>query len=115
MKSYEFFTNIHVEHWIKSYFKKKGLTKTGLKIVLWLNQGLNYTQIADNLEINMGTLKQHMTRIYKALNVSRRYEIFLSIDFIELHHYLKNNNIFTDSISLPTGQVNSLSENHSES
>lgn len=56
----------------EAFFKEKGLTKSELKIMQMVTQGLTNAVIAEKLFISKATLKTHLNNIYKKLPASMR-------------------------------------------
>lgn len=51
-----------------------GLSKRENEILQWLSKGLLYKEIADQLGISIGTVRQHIHNIYEKLHVQNRTE-----------------------------------------
>lgn len=51
-----------------------GLTEREQQILALLAEGLLYKEISDNLGIAVGTIKQHIHRMYEKLHVQNRTE-----------------------------------------
>ena len=51
-----------------------GLSKRENEILLLLSKGLLYKEIADQLGISVGTVRQHIHKIYEKLHVQNRTE-----------------------------------------
>ena len=54
------------------------LTPRELEVVAQLAQGYSYAQISTQLEISENTLKTHIKRIYRKLNVHNRTQAILA-------------------------------------
>lgn len=54
------------------------LTPRELEVLAQLAKGNSYTKIADQLEISENTLKTHIKRIYRKLNVHNRTQAILA-------------------------------------
>ncbi len=50
------------------------LTPQQLKVLRGLMRGLSNKEIALELDLSLPTIKSHVSGIYRALNVSKRYE-----------------------------------------
>lgn len=64
------------------FFQTYELTRTEQQIVKLLAKRFSTTEIADELVIQIGTVKNHLVTIFKKLHVQNRYE---AIAFIEAH------------------------------
>lgn len=56
----------------ETFFREKGLTKSEIKIMQMVMQGMTNTAIAGQLFISKATLKTHLNNIYKKLPASMR-------------------------------------------
>jgi DNA-binding CsgD family transcriptional regulator len=56
----------------EAFFREKGLTKSELKIMQMVMQGMTNAAIAEQLFISKATLKTHLNNIYKKLPASMR-------------------------------------------
>lgn len=56
----------------EAFFKQKGLTKSELRIMQMVMQGMTNAAIAEKLFISKATLKTHLNNIYKKLPASMR-------------------------------------------
>lgn len=56
----------------EAFFKQKGLTKSELRIMQMVMQGMTNAAIAEKLFISKATLKTHLNNIYKKLPSSMR-------------------------------------------
>lgn len=56
----------------EAFFKEKGLTKSELRIMQMVMQGMTNAAIAEQLFISKATLKTHLNNIYKKLPASMR-------------------------------------------
>ncbi len=56
----------------EAFFKEKGLTKSELRIMQMVMQGMTNAAIAEKLYISKATLKTHLNNIYKKLPASMR-------------------------------------------
>lgn len=65
-----------------AFFSTYGLTRTEQHIVALLGKRFSYAEIADELTIQIGTVRNHLVIIFEKLNVHTRKE---AIDLIESH------------------------------
>jgi DNA-binding NarL/FixJ family response regulator len=68
--------------------QRENLTNRELEILELLSQGSAYKQIAARLNLSMGTIQTHISRIYKKLHVNSRTQAvmkFLDVEPEELH------------------------------
>lgn len=54
------------------YYRKQNLTKSELKVVLLILEGLSNSQIAEKLFISKATVKTHINNIYKKIPFDMR-------------------------------------------
>ena len=59
---------------VHSSVKQKRISKRENEILQWLSKGLLYKEISDQLSISVGTVRQHIHKIYEKLHVQNRTE-----------------------------------------
>ncbi len=57
-----------------------GLTSREIEILNHLSKGLQYDEIADNLNISNGTVRKHIENIYKKLQVNNKVEAIKKVN-----------------------------------
>lgn len=65
-------------------FKRGGVSKRQLKVLQFLNEGLANKEIAQQLSISDGTVRQHLHAIYRKLGVRNRVEAVNKANLLKL-------------------------------
>jgi DNA-binding NarL/FixJ family response regulator len=73
-------------------------------ILYGILQGMSNREISDQMCVQLGTVKFHVTNLFKKLNVRDRPNLIIKI--AKLGHYGQRNEVIAEADGLPRGALN---------
>jgi len=88
--------NPEQKSFLREHFRKKGLSRSEVEVVILVVQGLINREVANQLCVAEKTIKFHLGNAYKKLGISRRSEIIWTLPLADFVGVAKKNDSVGD-------------------